>query len=101
MTTGHLWSPCRNAQTAMSGTLTASTAGVRMLGGPSHPREPGRGLQPHLQELLCLLPSSAWPRPALVLRGPAWLGVEKPSRPLPLRETQDTLPAPPPAPSGV
>lgn len=70
MTTGHLWSPCRNAQMAMSGTPTASTAGVSMLGAP------GSGLQLQHGELLwepvaCPLPSSAWPWPALVLRGPA------------------------------
>lgn len=44
--------------------------------------------------MACPLSSSAWLRPALVLWGPARLGVEEPSGPLPLRETQDTLPPP-------
>lgn len=36
---------------AMSGTLTASTAGVSVPGGPTHPQEPGKGLQPQPQGL--------------------------------------------------
>lgn len=35
----------------MSGTRTASTAGVSVPGGLTHPQKPGRGLQPQLQEL--------------------------------------------------
>lgn len=89
MNTGHRWSPCRNAQMAMSGTLTASTAGVSVPGGPPGT---GKGFATPAP-MACPLPGSVLP--ALVLWGPAQLGVGKPSRPLLLRETQDTLPPPP------
>ena len=83
---------------AMSGTPTASTAGVSAPGGPT-PRnwEGDCGLSSESSTgspMTCPLPSLAWRRPALIPWGPAQLGVEKPCRPLPLRETQDTLPPP-------
>lgn len=62
---------------AMSGTPTASTAGVSVLGGLTHILKLGERLQPQVQELqqagtmACPLPSWAWPKPALVLWGPA------------------------------
>ena len=84
---------------AMSGTLTASTAGVSVPGGLTHPpRNLDRDCNPScksclLQEAnglsvaqLCFAKASSGSLEA------AQPGVEKPSRPLPLRETQDTPP---------
>lgn len=88
--TGHCWSPCRNAQMAMSGTPTASTAGVSVPRGLTYPTNGEGDCNPSSKSCsrspgACPLPSSALLRPDLVLYGPAQLGVEKPSRPLPLR----------------
>lgn len=71
MNTGRRWSPCRNAQMAMSGTLTASTAGVSVPGGATHRQEPGKGLQPPAPRAAA---GGQWPVlcPALFCPGQLW-----------------------------